>query len=1236
MAVRAGECPWTSRHDFEYHAATNSAVAAIALFRTDTPREVTLSEWGIGLAVARWVRLHGRMRLSGFVVFGLVSGSSSWAESGPVRQYVFEGSERLAVFDSRSGGGGAAAYEPAAKGPQAGGLEWVAGRDLGSKVPRLDAGALSAAPFDVGTNGFTVSMWFRVLGPGTLRGNPGSENGTLFSVGSGYWDGVRLTTDCRRKTVSFEIGQAKPLHSVGVSGGRVVEGAWQHAAASWDGGEMRLYLDGLLVAAGRHGAAYVKPAGGAKMRVGFAGHGVGSVVLDVAEVAVHGRALAAAEVLCWAFRESVEGGVAARLAAAGEAMAGGDAAGAEVGFGGVLGEGKLTPGAKVIALRGLAGARLALARPGEATAAWLDMLRVPGAGPDAMALARAGLLEQVKDGAAGEVPAEVLEGLLGVRGLAGEDRIAVLRQLVVRQCEAGNFAEARRACEGWLAAAAAGSAASRDAILAMGHVAMEAGNFAGARDAYGKLARDGGAPAPARALAMIRVAESLVREGKAGEATAALREVSKIPGVPGHLAEEAAARAQEATGGNPWVALAGPMAAPQWPAAGLTLFVATNGSDAAAGTAEAPFASLGRARDEIRSRRAKAGVPQGGVRVVIRAGEFVVTNALQLGKGDSGEPGAPIVYLAAEGERPRFRGGVRIGGFAAVRDRGVLSRLPEEARGKVVVADLGASGVKDYGKFDPGGYASGGGFGTRPLMELYWDGEPMRVARWPNEGWARAGEMLGEPTKDSRGRPVWNGGAFHFDDSRAGRWLQEKEAFLYGYWYHDWADSYDRVARIDAKEKVIELAAPLHRYGYRGGARFRAVNLLSEIDLPGEYFVDRSAGKVYLLPRTDPATAVAEVPLMEGAFLELDGVSHVAFEGLTWELGRGDGLRVKGGEGVLLAGCTVRAFGGDGVILDGGKGHGLLSCEIAHLGRGGIVLRGGDRRTLDPGGHFVENCHVHHFSRIHPTYTPAVHASGVGARIRHNLMHDSGSSALRIEGNEHLVEFNEVHHVVTESDDQGGIDMWGNPTYRGNVFRWNAWRHIGHEFAVGQAGIRLDDAISGTLIYGNVFYRTGGGHFGGVQIHGGKDNIVDNNIFIECPYAVSFSPWGEKRWLETLDRPDFQRRIRQEVDIGRPPYSDRYPELANLREGADANRIWRNVVVNCGGFLFRDRGIHELVDNVVASEGPEFFKVGRGGMRLKSDAAIFRRTAFWPIPFAEIGLYRDRYREDLPRRGDGR
>ena len=34
---------------------------------------------------------------------------------------------------------------------------------------------------------------------------------------------------------------------------------------------------------------------------------------------------------------------------------------------------------------------------------------------------------------------------------------------------------------------------------------------------------------------------------------------------------------------------------------------------------------------------------------------------------------------------------------------------------------------------------------------------------------------------------------------------------------------------------------------------------------------------------------------------------------------------------------------------------------------------------------------------------------------------------MRIEGNDHLVELNVIRNVVQESDDQGGIDMFGNP-----------------------------------------------------------------------------------------------------------------------------------------------------------------------------------------------------------------
>jgi len=41
-----------------------------------------------------------------------------------------------------------------------------------------------------------------------------------------------------------------------------------------------------------------------------------------------------------------------------------------------------------------------------------------------------------------------------------------------------------------------------------------------------------------------------------------------------------------------------------------------------------------------------------------------------------------------------------------------------------------------------------------------------------------------------------------------------------------------------------------------------------------------------------------------------------------------------------------------------------------------------------------------------------------------------------MDGNDHVMEFNEVYRVVSESDDQGGVDMWGDPTYRGNIIRY--------------------------------------------------------------------------------------------------------------------------------------------------------------------------------------------------------
>ena len=79
------------------------------------------------------------------------------------------------------------------------------------------------------------------------------------------------------------------------------------------------------------------------------------------------------------------------------------------------------------------------------------------------------------------------------------------------------------------------------------------------------------------------------------------------------------------------------------PAAALQLFVSPNGSDAGDGSAAHPFATLRRAQQALR------GHP--GSNVTIAAGVYANTTGpvLELGPGDSGRPGAPIVYACEQG-----------------------------------------------------------------------------------------------------------------------------------------------------------------------------------------------------------------------------------------------------------------------------------------------------------------------------------------------------------------------------------------------------------------------------------------------------------------------------------------------------------------------------------------------------------------------------------------------------------
>lgn len=656
-------------------------------------------------------------------------------------------------------------------------------------------------------------------------------------------------------------------------------------------------------------------------------------------------------------------------------------------------------------------------------------------------------------------------------------------------------------------------------------------------------------------------------------------------------------------------------------------FVASDGSDTNPGSESLPFRTLERARDTIRAIKNGGPLPEGGITVWIQPGVYPVQGTFQLTAEDSGTATAPITYKAAGDAPPRFNGGVRLDRFALLDDADVLAQLPESAREYVFTADLAEAGVTEIIPFALGGFSSGRGFSTHPAMELFVNGEPMTWARWPNDGFVKTGEVPGPLTLIGWDkRPGAPHGRFRYEEDRPARWVNEPDAWLYGYWYWNWADSYERIEQIDLEKQEIILAEPWHGYGYRKGQRYYAVNLLGELDAPGEWYLDRARRRVYLYPKADLGNATVELSVTAVPLMEIKGASHLRFQGLLWECGAADGIHIRGGEDCRLEGCTIRKMAGNGIEVRQGRGHAVQSCDIHTLGRGGIVLTGGDRKTLTPGEHRVENCHIHHLSRIDHTYTPGVWLDGVGNRLRHNLIHDVASSAMRVEGNDQLIEFNEVHSVVLESEDQGGADMFGNPTYRGNVYQYNYWHHLGNwarrgeETASDRAGIRLDDAISGVLIQGNVFHRACAvpTHFGGVQIHGGKENIIAQNLFVDCGAAVSFTPWGDARWREfvanALDNPAIDREL----------YLERYPSLAQLAEGHDVNTVTKNAVLRCDTLFLRAPEGTEAGDNLEHPESTAFQEGPDGRLIWSMDDA--ERLGVAKIPFEKIGLYEDAWR----------
>lgn len=651
-------------------------------------------------------------------------------------------------------------------------------------------------------------------------------------------------------------------------------------------------------------------------------------------------------------------------------------------------------------------------------------------------------------------------------------------------------------------------------------------------------------------------------------------------------------------------------------------YVAPTGRDDHRGTRWSPFATLERARAAVRSLKANGGLPEGGVTVWIRAGEYPLGDGFALSAVDSGSQDCPVAYRAFRGEEVRLFGGrsLNAANFKLVSVPATLARLDLAARSQVRVADLHQLGITNLGEF-PDQFS-----GAALVPELFFNDQRMMLARWPNEGWAEFSKVIESGPAPWRNHNSDKFGAFAYEGDRPQRWLNAPGVWLQGYWCFDWSSETIRIGEINPAEQRITLARK-HHYGLGSGnpgpRRFFALNLLEELDQPGEYFIDRAAGKLFFWPPAPLKGARIVLSTLTQPVVSLSNVSHVTLAGLTVETCAGNGINVTGGEGDCIVDCRVRNTGMDGIVVSGGARHRVAGCDILETGTAGLKIGGGDRKMLTPCGHEAVNNHIYNVSRRQRTHAYHVHLDGVGVRLAHNLIHDGPHQAIGLAGNDHVIEFNEIHHTGMETDDCGSFYMGRNPSERGSVLRYNFWHHIGSTRAHGSCAVYFDDGAGGQTVFGNVFYRAAGGSFGAVFSHGGHDNTVRNCVFIDCSLALGSAPWPDKHWREWLTGDLWQEKLRREVDIAKPPFADRYPEAKSLLEFAGESRrnhAYANVIVNCRKL---QTGNWELSDSLVTDKDPGFADAARLDFRLREDSLVFKKLpSFGPIPFGEIGLLR--------------
>ena len=536
------------------------------------------------------------------------------------------------------------------------------------------------------------------------------------------------------------------------------------------------------------------------------------------------------------------------------------------------------------------------------------------------------------------------------------------------------------------------------------------------------------------------------------------------------------------------------------------IVVSPRGDDSAEGTLDNPLRTVYAAKEKV---KALKGADCGAVTVWLREGVYVIDDTLVFDSSDCPN----VVYRSYPGEDVAFSGSKEISGnWQHTQINGV----------DALVTDVAVDSEDDY------------------FRSLFKDGKRLSRSNYPKQGVLKVADPF-----EGEGVPSdWSPEFFthtvafgaHTEDLIDFANVSDVDVRL----MHFWCDELLPLRSVDMSTGRIE-TSKISSMTIRVDDNYVFENVREALSLPGEWYLDRTEGKLYYVPQEGDTAENTE--LYAGGceqLIRMSGAENISFQGINFEntdweridgtfFGRDmfvshpayDNIEYGGPHpqaafevpaavyisacsGIDFTDCRFENISYTAVKFDAAsKDCNITACRFNEIGANAVFIHGDFVVPATTQNINVTDCHISNYGRIFNNAIGILLTHAVDCELSNNEIHDGWYTGISVGWNWGYSDNPTNNIKICDNliynigngwlSDMGGIYTLGiqpDTVISGNVI-YNVGCDEG-EYGYGGWGIYLDEGSSGILVEKNLVYDCSSQTF---HQHYGKDNTVTNNIF---------------------------------------------------------------------------------------------------------------------------------------------